>query len=329
MQILFVGCGDHGGQTLLPAALSADLRITALVDHDLDRARRLAAQWSIPNVYASVEDVDASVFDAVVLALPVGVQADHVEWALRHHLPAFVEKPPAPDPQRLLELAALADETGAGCYVGMNFRWAQGVLALLAVLDSGRFGPACFTRIVHIARKPIQAFTGDLSLEASLFHAQGIHALDLAMLLLSGTGVVSGQMVSVDRGLLCELAADDTTAGRRFEASFGSCAAGFYHQVEVVTSHGDLLRLSELSELVHLPHGGTPDVTDYPGGRVLWRRSPIAGGYQLAGYASELAAFKDRLHGEAAPGLATLSDLRPVYAAFDDLLAMRGLKWTA
>jgi hypothetical protein len=187
-------------------------------------------------------------------------------------------------------------------------------------------------RVTHIARKPVTSFSAELSLEASLFHAQGIHAIDLAHFLVPGTATVSGQMVTVDRGRLCSLTGDHRTTGRRFETSFGSCAAGFYHQLDVITSSGDLLQLRNLSELVHLPNGGAGDVEEYPGARVLWRRSPTDGGYAAAGYAHELAAFKARLDGAgeaSSPRLATVSDLVPAYEIFDDLLSAQGLKWTA
>ena len=183
--------------------------------------------------------------------------------------------------------------------------------------------------MVHIARKPVEPFSEELSLEASLFHAQGIHAIDLATVLMPGPVTVSGQMLAVQRGRLCIMAGDNVRVGHRFEATFGSCAAGFYHQLDVITGNGDMLQLRNLSELVHLPNGGDIDVDEYPGARVLWRRSPVGGGYATSGYAPELAAFRDLVGGRPAPRLATLGDLVPVYEAFDELLVTRGLKWTS
>ena len=328
MRTLLIGCGEHGGQTLLPAALSAGLAVTALIDADHHRARALARQWSIPDAFPAVDDVDPHDFDAVIIALPIVAQAQHLDWALRHRLHTFVEKPPAPDLTRLRELTEQARTADVTCCVGMNFRWAEGILKLLATLDGGRFGEISYARVFHIARKPIAPFSDELSLEASLFHAQGIHAIDLVCMLMPGAIAVSGQMVPVDRGRLCVLAADNPATGRRFEANFGSCAAGFYHQLDLITSTGDLLQLRDLSTLTHLPSGADALVGDYPGARVLWRRSPIGGGYHEAGYAPELAAFKRRVDGDQVPRLAALADLLPAYQAFDELLHTRGLKWT-
>ncbi|WP_331727176.1 Gfo/Idh/MocA family oxidoreductase (plasmid) [Kitasatospora sp. NBC_00374] len=329
MRTLLVGCGNQGGQTLLPAALAAGIEVTALVDSDLDRAARLARQWSVPDAFASVEDLDTGAFEAAIIALPVDVQGAHARWALEQRLHTFVEKPPAPDLARLRELSKTAHDAGVTAAVGMNFRWADGVLALLGALESGCYGQASYVRVVHVARKPVVSFSADLTLEASLFHAQGVHAIDLAALLRPGATAISGQMLAVERGRLCLLAGDNTGAGQRFEARFGSCAAGFHHQVEVLTDSGDQLLLRDLAELALVPGGGRDDVGDYPGARVLWRRSPISAGYAGAGYAPELTAFKERVQGDGAPLLATVDDLVPTYEAFDALLAARGLEWTA
>ncbi|GLX06598.1 Gfo/Idh/MocA family oxidoreductase [Microbispora sp. NBRC 16548] len=329
MRTVLVGCGNHGGQTLLPAACSAGISIAALVDRDIDRARELARLWLIPQVYGSITDVDASTFDAVILALPIAAQVEHASWALHHHLHTFVEKPPAPDLVRLNALVQQAQRAGVACCVGMNFRWAEGVGKLLAALESGQYGQVSYARVDHIARKPVQSFSPDLSMEASLFAAQGIHAIDLGQLLLPGKSTISGQMVAVNRGRLCALVGQDPETGTRLEIQFGSCAAGFYHQVQVITTTGDLLQLRNLSELVHLPNGGDEHVKEYPGARVLWRSSPITGGYAAAGYGPELAAFLERAGGGAPRHLASVSDLLPVYQAFDALLQDGGLAWTA
>ncbi|MFG1928807.1 Gfo/Idh/MocA family protein [Cryptosporangium sp. NPDC048952] len=329
MRTVVVGCGNHGGETLLPAACSAGISIAALVDQNLDRARQLAELWMIPQVYGSVENLDPRTFDAAILALPVTEQAAHTSWALSHHLHTFVEKPPAPHPARLHELVEQSRAASVVCCVGMNYRWAEGVLRLLAALECGHYGTVSYARVEHIARKPIEPFGSDLSLEASLFAAQGIHAIDLGQLLLPDKATVSGQMVEVRRGRLCAMVAEGQDSPTRLEVQFGSCAAAFSHHVEVITSHGDILQLRNLAELVHLPNGADPHVSEYPGARVLWRSSPTTVGYASAGYGPELDAFRSTVGGGQAPRLATLEDLLPVYDAFGALLDAEGLPWTA
>jgi predicted dehydrogenase len=306
--------------------------MVGLVETDMTRARALADQWSVPCVSGSLDDAPAARADAAIIAVPIAAQARHVELALAKGLHVFVEKPPAADLSQLRGLVDRAGVSGRLCRVGMNFRHSDGVQALLRRLGSRRHGEVAYTRVVQVARKPTAPLGPGLSFEASLFHAQGIHAIDLALALVPGAREISGQLMRVKRGKLCVVVGEDNLAGRRFEASFGSCAAGLYHQLDVFSDTGDLLSLRNLSELLYLPNGGEQSVEEFPGARVLWRRSPVSVGYEAAGYASELAAFKEAVLGQSTrrpARLATLAELLPAYEAFDHVLRSRGLAWTS
>lgn len=331
MRALLVGCGYQGGEVLLPAALAAGIQPVRLVDTDVARAKALADQWGVAAAYASIADVPTTNVDAAIIALPVTQHGTHITWALNNDLHVFVEKPPATD---LTQLRSLADRVASSrrvCCVGMNFRCAEGVQALSQHIASGRHGEPTYVRVVQIARLPLEPFSAGLSLEASLFYAQGIHAIDLALSLAPAATRISGQQVRVNRGQLCVVVGEDERGGTRAEASFGSSAAGLYHQVDVFCDSGDLLSLRNLDELLYLPNGGAPDVADYPGARVLWRRSPLSVGYAVAGYAPELASFKAQALGEPNPPgsrAAVLTDLLPAYEAFDALMTSWGVPWT-
>ncbi len=332
MRAMLIGCGHHGGGVLIPACLTAGITLAGLVDQDIGRARALAAQWNIDTALASVDGLlpDPST-NAAIIALPAPEQARHVAWALSNKLHVFVEKPPALDPGELQALVRQSRTTGRVCCVGMNFRFADGVQALASRLSSGRYGQVSFARIVQVARKPTEPFYDRSSFEASLFYAQGIHALDLALLLVPGAHSISGQFVSVKRGLFCTMTGQGVSTDSRFEVSFGSCGAGFYHELDVLTENGDLLSLRNLSELVCHPNGGEPSIAEYPGARVLWRRSPVGVGYTSAGYATELSAFRQRItdgDDSSQDEVADLEQLVPVYDAFDSLLQSRDLRWS-
>jgi predicted dehydrogenase len=332
VRALLVGCGSHGGEVLLPAALAAGIQPVGLIDTDTVRAKALAGQWGVAGAYAALEDAPALDADAVLIALPVAQHAAHIAWAVRQNLHVFVEKPPAVDLRQLRRLIGQVDDAGVVCSVGMNFRCAEGVLELTRRLATGRHGCPTYVRVVQVARKPLEPFAPGLSMEASLFYAQGIHAIDLALSLLPQVTTVSGQRVRVSRGRLCVMAGEDHASGSRAEASFGSSAAGLYHELDVFCDTGDLLSLRNLSELQYLPGGGQPDVAEYPGARVLWRRSPTNVGYGAAGYSVELAAFRARVLSEPDPAYgraAVLTDLLPAYQAFDGLLASWGVPWTS
>jgi predicted dehydrogenase len=331
VRALIVGCGSHGGEVLLPAALTAGIQPVGLVDADLDKAKTLAEQWGVPHVYNRLDEVPVRQVDAVLFALPVAQHASNVGWAVDQGLHVFVEKPPATNLAQLRDLIDQVDAAGRVCGVGMNFRCAEGVLELGRRLSTGRHGRPAYVRVVQVARKPLEPFGPGLSMEASLFYAQGIHAIDLALSFAPVATAISGQRVRVNRGRLCVVVGEDHDSGTRFEASFGSSAAGLYHELDVFCDSGDLLSLRNLSELSYLPGGGEPDVADYPGARVLWRRSPTNVGYTAAGYATELSSFKSRVLGDLHPArsqAALLQDLLPTYRAFDELLTSWDVPWT-
>lgn len=332
MRALIVGSGSHGGEVLLPAALVAGIQPVGLVDTELAKAKALADQWGVHNAYASLDEVPPLNLDAAIIALPVAQHAAHITWAIEHDLHVFVEKPPATNLAQLHDLIGQVDASGLVCCVGMNFRCAQGVQELGRRLATGRYGSPTYVRVVQVARKPVEPFGPGLSMEASLFYAQGIHAIDLAMSLAPTVTTISGQRVRVNRGRLCVVVGEDYSAGTRIEASFGSNAAGLYHELDVFCDSGYLLRLHNLSELLLLPGGGQHEVVEYPGARVLWRRSPTNVGYTAAGYATELASFKARVQGEPDPAggrAAVLTDLLPTYRAFDELLTSWKVPWTS
>jgi predicted dehydrogenase len=331
VRALLVGCGYHGGEVLLPAAFTAGIQPVGLVDTDVARAKALADQWGVADAYASIADASTTNVDAAIIALPVTQHGAHVTWALNNGLHVFVEKPPATD---LAQLRVLADRVASSrlvCCVGMNFRCAEGVQVLSQRIASGQHGDPTYVRVVQNARLPLEPLSAGLSMEASLFYSQGIHAIDLALSLAPTARSISGQQVRVNRGRLFVVVGEDERTGTRAEASFGSSAAGFYHQVDVFCDSGDLLSLRDLNELLYLPNGGEPDVADYPGARVLWRRSPISTGSAVAGYGPELASFKAQALGKPGPPgsrAAVLTDLFPAYEAFDALMTSWGVPWT-
>jgi len=337
MRAVLVGCGNQGGQVLLPAALSAGIEVTALVDTDVTKAKDLAGRWGVNGAYARLDQIQDSAVDAAILALPISEQSTQVTEALNRGWNVFVEKPPAADPQGVRALAQHAERSGLICAVGMNFRYAAGISALRRRLGTNGLGNITYVRVAQHARKPVVSFDPELmSLEASLFHAQGIHAIDLALWLSPDEHRIEGQLIQVQRGRMFALAGGDRARGTRTEVFFGSSAAGLYHQVDVFLDTGGMLSLRNLAELQYFPAAGAADVEEWPGSRVLWRRSPTDAGYHAAGYATELAAFRAKVADPGAgagstPDVApvvTVEELQPTYDTFDQVLRAEGLSWT-
>lgn len=140
MRAFLIGCGNHGGEVLLPAALEADIQIAGVIDPDLARAKTLAARWSVPAVYPQLDDAPPNAADAAIIAVPVTDQAAQVRAAIERRLHVFVEKPPAASLTELEALIRAVDGRGLACRVGMNFRCAEGVQVLQKRIHSGQHG---------------------------------------------------------------------------------------------------------------------------------------------------------------------------------------------
>jgi predicted dehydrogenase len=93
VRIGIVGCGAIAENLHIPAVLSHELAtLSALVDTDLDRCRRLAARHDVRQIADRLEGVANSV-DAVILATPPHTHRAIAEDALARGLHLLCEKP--------------------------------------------------------------------------------------------------------------------------------------------------------------------------------------------------------------------------------------------
>src|SRR5882672_4018709 len=93
IRVAIVGCGAVTTSFHLPVLSGHDaLSITALVDPDERRARRLASLYNIPNVLASADSIDHAVADAALIATPPFLHAAGAIELMRRGLHVLVEK---------------------------------------------------------------------------------------------------------------------------------------------------------------------------------------------------------------------------------------------
>jgi predicted dehydrogenase len=87
LRLGIVGVGVLTLRAVLPHLTQADIadrvRVTALADPALARARDAAATYDIPGVHSSVEDMlEADDIDAVTIVSPIGLHYAHAKAAL-------------------------------------------------------------------------------------------------------------------------------------------------------------------------------------------------------------------------------------------------------
>lgn len=157
-RVLIIGCGNIAGgfDTHRPWAEPAlthagayarhgGFRVSACVEPDAARRHAFMQRWSVPDGYASLDELLASClpgsFDVVSVCSPTGAHAQQVRAAL-HLAPrvVFCEKPLAPslaEAQSIVQACADADVPLA---VNHSRRWAPDVQRLAEELRAGTWG---------------------------------------------------------------------------------------------------------------------------------------------------------------------------------------------
>lgn len=178
--------GDHA-RNLADGIRGA--RLTALADADEQRARRLAGEVGVADIYPDGRQlIDSGAVDAVIVAAPDPAHAALVAACLDARLPVLCEKPLAPNAEAARALVARQDALGADLVtVGFMRRFDPGYQALKQRLVEGRDGALLMTHSVH---RNVEAYPGQDS--SATITNSGIHEIDV-LPWLSGSPVVGVQ----------------------------------------------------------------------------------------------------------------------------------------
>ncbi|MCW2249528.1 putative dehydrogenase [Azospirillum fermentarium] len=159
LNALVVGCGQIAGgyDSAMPQRRSAGVfshagayrahpgfRLLGCVEPDTARRTAFMEHWGIPQGFADLEAALASgtVFDVVSVCSPDHAHTPQLERLL--HAPvrgALCEKPMTTDPVRGAAVAAAWTQAGKTLLVNYSRRFAPGIRALAAELESGVWGP--------------------------------------------------------------------------------------------------------------------------------------------------------------------------------------------
>jgi predicted dehydrogenase/nucleoside-diphosphate-sugar epimerase len=165
------------------------VRVVALCDPAIGRARRLAARFGVPAVHGSLADLlAAGGLDAAHVLVPPGAHAEVARPLLEAGLHVFVEKPLALTADEATALGELAARAGALLGVNHNMVWHPMLAALRRDLQAGRLGPLEHVACVHhVPLRQLEA--GDaghfmFGSEAAILHEQGVHPFSIVQSLL-------------------------------------------------------------------------------------------------------------------------------------------------
>jgi predicted dehydrogenase/threonine dehydrogenase-like Zn-dependent dehydrogenase len=154
--VALIGPGGFASEVHLPnlRGLASRATLRAVVGRTGNAAREVARSYA--GAYATV-DLDEALgdeqVDVVLIATRHDQHAEQAARALRAGKAVFLEKPAAITREQLVELDAVARETGRPIVVGFNRRFAPDVQALAALL-ARRHGPLVADYRVNAGRLP-------------------------------------------------------------------------------------------------------------------------------------------------------------------------------
>lgn len=186
-RILLIGCGEIARRAHLPYLAARPEAFRVLVkDTDPIRATRMAAEFG-----AEVHDgpIAESGADVAVICTPPTAHADLVVEALSADMDVVCEKPladTAAAARRIAEASRQYHRTVFSCYTN---RYRHDVIALKAVIDSGRIGRVQQVSAQWTRRGGIPGTKGALA--SGVLWDLGSHLVDLALALTGWRGDAS------------------------------------------------------------------------------------------------------------------------------------------
>ncbi|TWT76539.1 Inositol 2-dehydrogenase/D-chiro-inositol 3-dehydrogenase [Planctomycetes bacterium CA13] len=139
--IIILGAGGIVKDAHLPAYKQAGLTVHGIYNRTIEKARRLAAQYDIPNVYDSIEQAVADAPSEVVWDIAVmPPQFVDVLDKLPENSHVLIQKPMGDDWAQTLAIRDKCHEKGHQAAINCQLRFAPFVMATRWLLDQGLLG---------------------------------------------------------------------------------------------------------------------------------------------------------------------------------------------
>lgn len=140
IKLAIIGCGAITQISYLPAAAQIpNVIVTHVTDLDIQRARDVAEQFSIPNAGRDYREV-FGVVDAVVVATPPASHASISNECMKNGLHVLCEKPLAMSLEEAKNMVSISEKTGTHLAVGMIRRLSWSSRFLKKLVASGMLG---------------------------------------------------------------------------------------------------------------------------------------------------------------------------------------------
>jgi predicted dehydrogenase len=142
------GFGIHAVRRLMPGfALARNCKVVALARRDSNKAREAAAQYGIPHVFASTEELSrCPEVDAVLVATPNARHLQDVLTAVAAGKPVLCEKPMGMNADECRRMVEAARNAGVLLGVAQVFRFEESTARFRARIAAGDIGRPIFAR---------------------------------------------------------------------------------------------------------------------------------------------------------------------------------------
>ncbi len=142
------GFGLHAVRRLMPGfALARNCKVVALSRRDSNQAREDAAEYGIPHVFASTEELSrCPAVDAVLITTPNVCHLPDVLSAVAAHKPVLCEKPMGMDADECRQMVEAARTAGVLLGVAQCFRFEESTARFRERVAAGDIGRPIFAR---------------------------------------------------------------------------------------------------------------------------------------------------------------------------------------
>jgi len=193
LRLAWIGVGGRGTSLLghaLNCVSEATIRVAAICDID-PAARESAIQKCGAMKPEGVDDyrklLDRADVDAIVIATPIHLHAEHAAAVMTANKHAYCEKPLGRTPQEVKAVVEAVKKSKKKFQVGFQWRYHQGFLSLVEVVQGGQIGkPRFVVGERHLGGYPDSGWYIDRNLSGDLIVEQAVHEMNVFCWMLGG-----------------------------------------------------------------------------------------------------------------------------------------------
>jgi predicted dehydrogenase len=157
--IILVGAGNIAQSVHLPILASmAGVKLLAICDRQVSKARILAEKYNVPHAFRTLEEaLTLPGVQAVFVTTSTDAHASLAKVALAAGKHVFIERPAARTLQETVEIRTLAQHHGVNAMIGMNHRFRPDVVNMKNAVDRGEIGPVYYVKAGWVKQRSTDA----------------------------------------------------------------------------------------------------------------------------------------------------------------------------